>query len=137
MTDTIYLVQSGDKGFWCWEYWYHYWSKNYHCNDFCNTVFLGETIKPEFDGVISYTTGNVMWGEGLISFLENVPAKYIIWAKEDYLNTEPTRNKKIEKLQESIAEKLTIDMFGKAKKLTGTEIMLQENIQKCLERLRK
>lgn len=45
--------------------------------------------------------------------------------------------KKVTKLQDSIAEKLTIDMFGKVKKLTGTEIMLQESIDKCFERLRK
>lgn len=45
--------------------------------------------------------------------------------------------RKVKKYQESIADKMTPDMFGKMQKLTGTEVMLQENIQKCLERLRK
>ena len=41
---------------------------------------------------------------------------------------------KVRKYQQRISAKMTPDMFGKIEKLTGAEIMLQEQIQKCLER---
>jgi hypothetical protein len=43
---------------------------------------------------------------------------------------------KVRKYQDSISAKMTVDMFGKTEELTGTEVMLQEQIQKCLERMR-
>lgn len=43
--------------------------------------------------------------------------------------------KKVKEYQESISAKMTADMFGKQEKLSGKEIMLQETIQKCLERI--
>jgi hypothetical protein len=44
---------------------------------------------------------------------------------------------KVRKYQDSISAKMTVDMFGKTEKLTGTEVMLQETMQKCLERMTK
>jgi len=44
---------------------------------------------------------------------------------------------KVKKLQNSISAKMTVDMFGKTEKLTGSEVMLQEQIGDCLKRLRK
>jgi len=44
---------------------------------------------------------------------------------------------KVRKYQDNISAKMTVDMFGKTEKLTGTEVMLQENIQQCLERMVK
>jgi len=40
---------------------------------------------------------------------------------------------KVRKYQQNISAKMTPDMFGKIEKLTGAEVMLQEQIQKCLE----
>ena len=44
---------------------------------------------------------------------------------------------KVKKLQDSISAKMTVDMFGKTEKLTGSEVMLQEQIDECLKRLRR
>jgi hypothetical protein len=44
---------------------------------------------------------------------------------------------KVRKYQESISAKMTPDMFGKVEKLSGKEVMLQETIQQCLERITK
>lgn len=44
---------------------------------------------------------------------------------------------RISKLQESIAEKMMPDMFGKKQKLSGGEIQLQENIEDCLKAIRR
>lgn len=45
--------------------------------------------------------------------------------------------KRVRKLQENIASKLTPDMFGKTERLTGGEIQLQENIDTCLSRFQR
>ena len=42
--------------------------------------------------------------------------------------------RKVRKYQENISAKMTPDMFGKLQRLTGAEVMLQEQIQKCLDR---
>lgn len=45
---------------------------------------------------------------------------------------------RISEIQASIAEKMTPDLFtGKMEKLTGGEVMFQEEIDKCLEQMKK
>lgn len=44
---------------------------------------------------------------------------------------------KVRKYQQSISAKMTPDMFGKVERLSGKEVMLQETIQQCLERITK
>ena len=91
MTETIYLVHSGDKSSYMWKDWYRYWKKHYTCD--YDTIFLSENATMDFPGVQFAHTGSVPWADGLISYLETCPAKYIIYTHEDYFLNEPTNKR--------------------------------------------
>ncbi len=92
MTDTIFLVHSGDHSEHVWDYWYYYWKKYYTCTEI-DTIFLCENIDKKYEGVRFFHTGSVSWADGLIDFLNAVPASYIIYQHEDYFLTEKTNEK--------------------------------------------
>jgi len=82
----LYLIHSGDKGKWIWptwEYWFRrYWDKQ----AFIDWLFLGETIVPPFENVM--TTGEVPYGQGLIEALGKLTKyRYVILTHEDYFIT--------------------------------------------------
>lgn len=97
MTDTIYLVHSGDHSSHVWDYWYYYWKKYYTCKEI-DTVFLCEDIDKKYPGVMFRHTGNVPWADGLIDFLNAIPSSYIIYQHEDYFLTEKTNAELLYKL---------------------------------------
>jgi hypothetical protein len=45
--------------------------------------------------------------------------------------------RRVQKIQDSIADKMTPDMFGKKQKLSASEIMLQEQIDNCFQMIRR
>ncbi len=96
MTDTIYLVHSGDKSKWMWKVWYHYWKKYYTCD--YDTIFLSENETMDFPGVKFFHTGSIGWADGLKFFLEKIKAKYVIYTHEDYFLTEKTDCRKASEL---------------------------------------
>lgn len=96
MTETIYLIHSGDKSSFMWDVWYHYWKQNYTCD--YDTIFLSENKTMDFPGVEFKHTGDVPWADGLINYLENIDAKYIIYTHEDYFLNEPTNAKVMNEL---------------------------------------
>ena len=91
MTECVYLIHSGDKGHWIWPYWYYWYKRHWNLDGKIDTVFLGESWAPEWEGVIPMTTGRGTWGAGLIKALEKIEAKYIFYGHEDYMSIEQPR----------------------------------------------
>ena len=96
MTDTIYLIHSGDKSSYMWPVWYYHYKKYYTCE--YDTIFLSENKSMDFPGVKFQHTGDVPWADGLMTYLEKITAKYIIYTHEDYFLTEPTNCKVLKDL---------------------------------------
>lgn len=97
MTDTIFLIHSGDQSEHVWDYWYYYWKKYYTCTEI-DTIFLCEDIAKNYPGVKFYHTGLVPWADGLIDFLSTINSKYVIYQHEDYFLTEKTNEQLLYKL---------------------------------------
>ncbi len=91
MLKTQFLVHSGDKSSYMWDYWYYWYKKYWNCENIIDTVFLSENITKEYDGVLFRHTGDVPWSDGLINYLESIPnVKWIIYQHEDYFLNEKT-----------------------------------------------
>lgn len=104
MTECVLLVHSGDRGSWIWPTFHFWYRKNWLSASVCDTVFLGETYAPDWDGVIPMTTGKTPWGVGILNALDKMNCKYFFYTHEDSCICEPSRTDKIAKLIEFMKE---------------------------------
>ena len=105
MTKTILLIHSGDKSIDVWNYWYYYFKKYYSCQEFMDVYFLSENLSKDYNGVIFKHTGDVLWADGLMTFLNTINAKYIVYQHEDYFLTEKTWHDSMKHLIDIVEER--------------------------------
>ena len=90
MTETVYLVHSGDKYSWVWPYWYYWWSKYWGNSEYMDTVFVTEEKPIDYPGIIQVQSGPGPWADQIGRVLKALKCKYVIYQHEDYFLEEPT-----------------------------------------------
>jgi len=88
MNKIALLVQCGDGGTKWIPYFMNYYNKNWICDDFIDTVFLFENDVPEIvsekKNVHIEKMGNVVWGKGMLNYLNKSKYDNFILIHEDY-----------------------------------------------------